>query len=585
MQTALTSHRSGLSVFVIAELAQSYEGSFSDAQELVRAAAASGADAIKFQVFYADELAVPQYKYFDLYRKLEFTAEQWGELFDLARALRMQPLADVFGVQTVRMLSRLNVGGLKIHSADLRNRPLLDEVARSAKMIMLSCGGSTASEIAEAVATLNKSGASLCLMHGYQASPTAPEDTEFARIRVFRRTFDLPVGFADHIAGDHPLSAHWPLLAIAAGAQVIEKHLTLNRADQKEDYISALNPDEFGRMVDWIRLVERSLGAEDFEMNAAEGSYRLESRKRVVAGRDLDSGVQLQAADLALKRIANESDVFDPRQVIGRILAKPVKRNDMITEQELRPRPRRPRLVAALACRTASSRLYGKPLQRIGDRTILEHLIARINDTRIVDQVVLAIAEGVANKVFIDFAVRFGLEYVIGDERDVQYRLIMAGDKANADILLRATTECPFLYTDNLEFLFEQHVAQQAALTVCEGLPEGAYFELIDLKALKDAHERGEQRHRSELCTLYMFEHPERYKTLKFDAPETVRRPDLRLTVDYPEDLIVCREIATALGNAGPLFSLESIVEFLDSHPQLNAVNKDIAAGSGRIWN
>jgi len=229
--------------------------------------------------------------------------------------------------------------------------------------------------------------------------------------------------------------------------------------------------------------------------------------------------------------------------------------------------------------------LYGKPLQRIGDRTILEHLIARINDTRIVDQVVLAIAEGVANRVFIDFAVRLGLEYVIGDERDVQYRLIMAGDKANADVLLRATTESPFLYTDNLEFLFEQHVAQQAALTVCEGLAEGAYFELIDLKALKDAHERGEQRHRSELCTLYMFEHPERYKTLKFDAPETVRRPDLRLTVDYPEDLIVCREIATALGNAGPLFSLESIVEFLDSHPQLNAVNKDIAAGAGRIWN
>jgi spore coat polysaccharide biosynthesis protein SpsF len=81
-----------------------------------------------------------------------------------------------------------------------------------------------------------------------------------------------------------------------------------------------------------------------------------------------------------------------------------------------------------------------------------------------------------------------------------------------------------------------------------------------------------------------MFEHPELYKTLRFQAPPAVRRPDLRLTVDYPEDLIVCREIAMALGKEGPLFSLESIVAYLDAHPSLNAINKKIEAGVGRIW-
>jgi len=573
-------------VWVIAELAQSYEGSFSDAQQLVRVAAASGADAVKFQVFQADELAVPEYKYFDLYRKLEFTAEQWGELFALARKLNLQPIADVFGLSSLAMLCRLEVFALKIHSADLCNRPLLEETARSGKTIIVSCGGSTSSEIAEAVSILKHSNASsICLMHGYQASPTAPQDTAFAKIRALKKTYGLSIGFADHIAGDHPLSIQWPLLAISAGADVIEKHLTLHRADQKEDYISALNPNEFQQMVEYIRLAERAMGSENLEMNAAEAEYRLESRKRVVASRELESGVSLQASDLSLKRIAGESDIFDPRHLVGRVLKTSVTVNTPITDSTLEPKARGNRLVAALACRSASSRLYAKPLHRIGSRTILEHLIDRIQATRIVDQIVLAISEGVENEVFIEFANRAGLAYVIGDENDVQHRLILAGESASADILLRATTESPFLYTDNLKTLLDEHITQRAALTVCEGLPDGSYFELIDLRALKDAHDRGEKRHRSELCTLYMFEHPERYKTLKFQAPAPVHRPDLRLTVDYPEDLIVCREIATALEKDDPLFSLESIIEYLDANPRLNALNKDIQSGIGRIWN
>jgi spore coat polysaccharide biosynthesis protein SpsF (cytidylyltransferase family) len=81
-----------------------------------------------------------------------------------------------------------------------------------------------------------------------------------------------------------------------------------------------------------------------------------------------------------------------------------------------------------------------------------------------------------------------------------------------------------------------------------------------------------------------MFEHPERYKTVKLLAPEKVRRPDLRLTVDYPEDLIVCRQVAEALGKDGPLFPLEAVVEYLDTHPKLNTMNNGIDAGHGRIW-
>lgn len=572
-------------VFIVAELAQSYEGSFDDAHALVRAAVSAKADAVKFQIFSADELAVPAYQHYDLYRSLEFDMDQWAALFALAHTRGLRVFADVFGLASVAMLEKIQVDGYKIHAADMCNFPLLDAVGRTGKPVLLSCGGSTYGEIAEAVRTLQRVGAkSIFLLHGFQASPTAPEDTCFLRLAALRRAFGLPVGFADHLNGEHPLARHWPLLALAAGAEVIEKHLTLNRSDKKEDYVSALNPDEFAQMVEWIRLVETGLGRSNFDWSVAEAEYRAGFRKRVVASRHLDAGTKLDVTHIALKRAPGEAGFFDVRDVVGRTLSKPVKENEVIMETLLVPRISRPRLVATLACRAASSRLYCKPLQRIGDRTILEYLIERIQSVPCVDQIVLAISEGTENRVFVEFAQKRNLEYVIGDEKDVQERLILAGEKGRAELILRATTESPFLYTDNIEEMVEQHLAEGAALTVCEGLPDGAYCEIITLSALKDAHERGEARHRSELCTLYMFEHPERYKTVKLLAPEKVRRPDLRLTVDYPEDLIVCRQVAEALGKDGPLFPLEAVVEYLDTHPKLNTMNNGIDAGHGRIW-
>jgi N,N'-diacetyllegionaminate synthase len=574
----------GASILVVAELAQSYEGSYEDAEALVRAAAASGADAVKFQIFQADELAVPGYEYYDLYRKLELSESQWSALFALARAQGMLPMADVFGVATCAMLDRLDVAAYKVHAADMRNLVLLEAVGRTGRPVLLSCGGSTYGETAEAVATLERAGSrEVCLLHGFQDSPTKPEDTRFLRLAALRAALGRPVGYADHIDGEHELARHWPLLALTAGARVIEKHFTLRRADQKEDYISALNPDEFAEMVRHVRTVEAALGREDFDLSPAEAAYRRGFRKRVVAARALPAGHRVGAGDVVLKRAPGEG-LFDPREVVGRTTARAVAADAPLGPDVLAPRPARARLVATLACRAGSSRLYGKPLHRIGDRTILEYLVARIQSIPRVDEIVLAISEGRENELFVDVARGLGLDHVIGDEHDVQQRLIQAGQKAGADLLLRATTESPFLHTENVEEMVARHEAEGAALTVCEGLPDGAYCEIITLAALEDAHERGERRHRSELCSLYISEHPERYRIVKLRAPERLCRPDIRLTVDYPEDLIVCRAVAEALGGDGPLFSLDAIIEFLDAHPKLKAVNGWIDAGQGRIW-
>jgi len=243
-----------------------------------------------------------------------------------------------------------------------------------------------------------------------------------------------------------------------------------------------------------------------------------------------------------------------------------------------------PRFVATLACRNRSTRLYAKPLQLLGHQTILEHLVERIRRIKRLDQILLAISDGEENRVYIEYANRLGLEYVFGDEKDMQGRLILAGDKAQASVILRITTECPFPYVENIEALLDRHLAENADLTVCEGLPEGTYSEIISLEALKRAHKEGEDRHRSEYSTLYLCEHPEKFRLLRVTAPPHLHRPDIRLTVDYPEDLIVCRAVVEALGPSGRYFSLEEIIAYMDAHPALKAVNGWIDSGQGRIW-
>ncbi len=246
------------------------------------------------------------------------------------------------------------------------------------------------------------------------------------------------------------------------------------------------------------------------------------------------------------------------------------------------------KVVATLACRVQSTRLYAKPLQfiDIDNRiTILEYLVGFLETCKGIDEIMIAISEGVENKPFEILAEKMGLRYVIGSENDVQQRLITAADKAHGDIVYRVSTESPYIYMDTFEDVLGKHMESGADLTVIEGLPEGAYYELIDLKSLKRAHDEGEERHRSEFCTLYMCENPDKFhlERLRIESPN-LQRPDIRITVDYPEDLIVAREIYKALKKEGEYIGIEEIIRYLDAHPKLKEINDWIDAGEGRIW-
>lgn len=232
----------------------------------------------------------------------------------------------------------------------------------------------------------------------------------------------------------------------------------------------------------------------------------------------------------------------------------------------------RRRLVAAIACRNMGARLYGKPVQNLdvehGVR-IIDNIISCLKTIKCIDEIVFGISEGVENEVFKDIAEQKGIRYVIGDQIDVLSRLIKCGLIAGATDVFRVTSESPFLYFEPVEELWRRHQAYSADATFLDNVIDGCGFEIISHKVLQESHEKGEKRHRSELCTLYIRENHEHYRIIRADVPEALIRKDLRLTVDNPEDLAVCRIVYGAFKDSAPRISVPEIVKFLDANPKL----------------
>lgn len=230
------------------------------------------------------------------------------------------------------------------------------------------------------------------------------------------------------------------------------------------------------------------------------------------------------------------------------------------------------KLIAALACRNKGSRLYGKPLQNLDVKKgirIIDHIIDHLKKIDIIDGIVLGIANGIENEVYKEIASEKKIEYIIGDEKDVLKRLILCGENNNATDIFRITTESPFLFYQSLEKLWELYKKEKLDAIFQDDIIDGCGYEIISLSALKKSHDQGEERHRSELCTLYIRENQTKFKIKKIKAQDKYNRKDLRFTVDNPEDLIICRELYNNFKHQCPQINIDDLIEYMDKNPRL----------------
>lgn len=330
-----------MSLEIIAEAAQGYLGDPPGRTKLlVEMAAAASADAVKFQLVYADELCTRDHRHYRLFANLEMVDTEWEAVAERCRARKINLYLDVFGPRSLDLACRLGVHGLKLHSTDVLNLPLIRQVAAaSVARVLLAAGGTFGPELTEAVALLE--GKDLVLMHGFQGYPTRLEDNQLARIGWLRAHYPRhAIGFADHVPEGNAERLWLSAAAVGAGATVLEKHLTTALVMREEDHESALNPDDFAAWVANMRQVCAAFGEVTEEpglgMSDGERKYREQMKKHVVAARDLPGGVVLDAADLALKRTgATGAVLHDLRAAEGRRLRTAVAHDRAIRPEDL----------------------------------------------------------------------------------------------------------------------------------------------------------------------------------------------------------------------------------------------------------
>ena len=230
------------------------------------------------------------------------------------------------------------------------------------------------------------------------------------------------------------------------------------------------------------------------------------------------------------------------------------------------------KLVAALACRNNGSRLYGKPLQNLDiqkNYMVLDNIVACLKSVACIDDIVLGISKGIENEIFKTYAHNRGLQYIVGDESDVLMRLIQCGKHSSATDIFRVTSESPFVNFEMINSAWASYCDSVYDAVFLDDVVDGCGFEIISLPALERSHFNGKAQHRSEMCTLYIREHYEEFTVLKIPPPKHLVRKDLRLTVDNPEDLVVCRKIYNNFQDLAPNIPIGLIVEFLDKNPEL----------------
>jgi spore coat polysaccharide biosynthesis protein SpsF len=233
------------------------------------------------------------------------------------------------------------------------------------------------------------------------------------------------------------------------------------------------------------------------------------------------------------------------------------------------------KLVAALACRNQGSRLYGKPLQNLCIEkriTVLDYIISWMKTIPEIDQVVLGIAEGNHNLAFVDYCKDKNIPFITGNEIDVLERLIKCGELEAATDIFRVTSESPFTYYEAIGPAWQDHVEGGFDFTCLDFVPDGSGFEIITLNALQQSHENGSIKHRSELCSLFIRENADGFRMNQIEPPADVKRTDIRLTIDFPEDLVLCRAVYAHFRERAPKIPLNEILQFLDSRPDLKAL-------------
>ena len=330
----------GESPFVIAEIGVNHDGSVERAIELVHAASDVGADAVKMQWFEAERLvgnrgSVAAYQRRAgvedqkvMLAELELSRDEMAKVVEAAQKVGIASLVTVFSTELVESARDLEWDAWKTASPDLVHRPLLEAMAADGRPMLVSTGASELDEIVRTNGWLSRS--EVGFLHCVSAYPTPEESAELAGISTITAATGRPCGYSDHTAESTTGG-----LAVAAGACILEKHLTWSREADGPDHIASMEPDGFRAYVDFVRRAHAAMGQGGKSVGDIERDVRGVARQSVRAAVDLPEGAVLSHSDLVVKRPGDGMEPWRLGEIVGRRLLRGVAADRAIQMEDL----------------------------------------------------------------------------------------------------------------------------------------------------------------------------------------------------------------------------------------------------------
>jgi len=331
-------------VLIIGEAGVNHNGDINLAKKMIDAAVDADVDYVKFQTFKTDHSITRKAKkanyqilntfdniesQFDMVKKLELSPQNHIELIEYCNLKKIKFSSTAFDIESVKYLNDLGLDFFKIPSGEITNYPYLKAIAACKKPVILSTGMCYEFEIRAAIDLLIKYGLNknqISILHCNTEYPTPMEDVNLRAMLTIKDKFNLTIGYSDHTLG-----VEVPIAAVALGAQIIEKHFTLDRSLPGPDHLASLEPQELKQMVIAIRNIEKALSGNGVKAPSESEKKNIEiARKSIVAKTKISKGVVFSELNITTKRPGYGISPMLWNEVIGKIAIKDFKEDDLI---------------------------------------------------------------------------------------------------------------------------------------------------------------------------------------------------------------------------------------------------------------
>jgi len=408
----------------------------------------------------------------------------------------------------------------------------------------------------------------IILMTGVQAFPTPLEAHSIREVTDLIEKYSqygVKIGFSDHVEGNREEASILPLMALSAGAAIIEKHITINRMDKWIDYHSALGCSDFQdfmRRVSVLCPLQASIG----KMNKYEKSYRKMFKKSPAFSRDLEKDHIIVKEDIVFIKDADNSIPMASVDLVGRKIIHAVVKHQLIRSNSMSNK-----IGVIIVARCNSSRLPNKALREIQGRESIALVIDRVKRCNEIDQVILATTYEDVDDQLIAIAKREGIDYYRGSTENVALRYFEAAKHFNLDHFVRITGDAILCDEKMIDKAIVSHLKSSCDVTFMRRMPFGTDKEIVSFNAIKTIIETASSPNNTEYLEYYL--ENDRYFNINYIDSEYTFNQKLRMTLDYEEDLHFFSILFKHFNKVNNNFTLKEALMWLDENKDVVMVN------------